>query len=587
MSLFPNPAGCLGILLLLLSTSVCAQFTEPFSANTLDDWTASIDDVYVTDEFSYEGDHSLYLRSTPGNQGIHATYNEAENFGYGSYSMWFYTDGYYTDIGLRWMYQDVGNCYFVNGRPLDTDNPGLALVRRVDGVNVIHELVPPVFELNQWYQLRVDHCQAEISVYIDDVLQFTVIDDVPVTPGKLNVGGYAGPIHIDLVSYTPFDENCELIIECSTDGGMFQEPPLGICDGSLSLTNIGANADYSLIYLLADEDDYIVDVNTDGNFSNIPLGSFFPYCLNIAEEELPNDIAQLIDISLNDYLADKECYSLLVGETLPSVGPIVANIVEECQGENGLVDIIVSLDGGLPAVDGSLFQVEQDVSGEFAVGEEYIATYVDNQPYNFFIQDNIGCQLSISEPAVECVFLAIELLSLEGVAEENQNVIYWSTASEKDNALFELHRSFDGRSFDKIAEIEGAGNSSVINKYYHIDKVTENVCYYKLMSISFDGKKSQSEIITILRKNSALSEGKLYPNPVVDQLNFELNIPQNDWVSIAIISANGSILFQQEKRVAKGLWKESLSTKDFLKGQYILKIEGNHVRFSESFIIER
>lgn len=61
--------------------------------------------------------------------------------------------------------------------------------------------------------------------------------------------------------------------------------------------------------------------------------------------------------------------------------------------------------------------------------------------------------------------LPIELLDFNATLVENTVVIDWTTASETNNDYFLIERSFDGNSFNTIAQEKGAGNSTQTQTY--------------------------------------------------------------------------------------------------------------------------
>jgi len=471
-------------------------------------------------------------------------------------------------------------------RPIASDNPGLSISRKVNCEYIFWEMVPSVFEQGEWYRLEVVHCGSDLRVYIDDELQMTIFDPIVSEAGKLGLGAYDGPAHIDVVQFTAFDEFCNE--ECTAYAVQFQTSPLGNCGGTATFPSYGYNPTLELLYILTSENNTIVEVNETGEFSDLSMfGTFIPHCLNIAANELPDDIGQLIGIPLYDFLDEVDCYDLLIESALVPVEPIEIEAEVTCNPETGIYDLIFLFDGGAPAWNGSLYELTGDFVGSLGANEEAILSYVDNQPYGFEIQDDLGCKLSIANPPPLCTFLAIELLHLEGVAESRQNVIYWSTASETENAYFDLQISSDGKSFESVAKIEGAGNSSLINKYYHIHETTESLTYYRLVSVSFNAEKAHSEVISISRLSDKETYKKLYPNPASDFLNVELELAENELVILTVLSVDGSKLWQQNVKLEQGRRTQNIPTEDFPVGPYILEVEGERTRFAQRFIISR
>ncbi|GAB5418761.1 MAG: hypothetical protein Crog4KO_05180 [Crocinitomicaceae bacterium] len=122
-----------------------------------------------------------------------------------------------------------------------------------------------------------------------------------------------------------------------------------------------------------------------------------------------------------------------------------------------------------------------------------------------------------------CSVLPVGLTEFSGSFGEvtRSNEITWTTSSETNNDYFNLERSTDGQNFTPIADIDGKGNSSVESQYYYFDPVeTENIYYYRLKQVDFNGDYSYSQVITIETEwdNSSLF-GSIYPNPAESSFN--------------------------------------------------------------------
>ncbi|HEY4652840.1 MAG TPA: T9SS type A sorting domain-containing protein [Pontibacter sp.] len=111
--------------------------------------------------------------------------------------------------------------------------------------------------------------------------------------------------------------------------------------------------------------------------------------------------------------------------------------------------------------------------------------------------------------------LPVELLSFKGKATQSGIQLDWETASESNNDRFEVQRSTDGRTFDQIATIAGAGNSSIKQRYSHTDPVSRTgMYYYRLRQVDYDGTATFSKTISVQLK--ALPGGgqmAVFPNP--------------------------------------------------------------------------
>jgi len=163
--------------------------------------------------------------------------------------------------------------------------------------------------------------------------------------------------------------------------------------------------------------------------------------------------------------------------------------------------------------------------------------------------------------------LPVALLNF-GISCENQNKrISWQTASEINNSHFILERSYDYKQWISIAQINGAGNSSMPSVYSFLDEGAEQA-WYRLSQVDFDGNETRFKAVESICNESNLNQISVFPNPVLD------------WLSIVV--SNKSISFQwmltdaSGKIVLTGIETESnspqIDMRSIAPGVYLLKV---------------
>jgi hypothetical protein len=108
--------------------------------------------------------------------------------------------------------------------------------------------------------------------------------------------------------------------------------------------------------------------------------------------------------------------------------------------------------------------------------------------------------------------------------------LQWKTASEKNNRGFEIQRSFDGSSFERIGFIPGSGTTTEQIAYSFVDKPALNeTIYYRLKQIDFDGSTNYSNVISVDFNSSpsvfALEQN--YPNPFNPSTMIRFSVNKN------------------------------------------------------------
>ena len=104
---------------------------------------------------------------------------------------------------------------------------------------------------------------------------------------------------------------------------------------------------------------------------------------------------------------------------------------------------------------------------------------------------------------------------------ENSVHLEWATYSEKDNAGFDIERSADATKFEKIAFVNGYGNSNSENRYTLTDNSPlAGTSYYRLKQVDLDGTYMYSSLRAV--NNSGSTPITAYPNPADNMLTIDL-----------------------------------------------------------------
>lgn len=119
--------------------------------------------------------------------------------------------------------------------------------------------------------------------------------------------------------------------------------------------------------------------------------------------------------------------------------------------------------------------------------------------------------------------LPIELLSFNAELNNEKTVdLTWSTATEKNNDYYEIEKSLNGEEWEFVDMVKGAGNSSSKKKYTALDEHPYNqMSYYRLKQVDFNGKCTHSPVISIDLENQILLSLDIYPNPTKGELTIQ------------------------------------------------------------------
>jgi hypothetical protein len=139
------------------------------------------------------------------------------------------------------------------------------------------------------------------------------------------------------------------------------------------------------------------------------------------------------------------------------------------------------------------------------------------------------------------VITAVELISFEAFENDDKVLLKWETASEKNNAGFNILRSTvnDGE-FVKINKELIQTNDKGIYKFIDEDVELGKVYYYILQSVDINGEiKSHKTISVTLKTPRDYALYQNYPNPFNPVTNIRFDLPKNDKVMLKIYNILG------------------------------------------------
>jgi hypothetical protein len=162
------------------------------------------------------------------------------------------------------------------------------------------------------------------------------------------------------------------------------------------------------------------------------------------------------------------------------------------------------------------------------------------------------------------IVLSAELTQFKANTEGSKTKLNWQTVSEQNTSHFDIERSQNGLTFDKIGEVAAYGKGS---DYSFIDaSPLSGINYYRLTTTDLDGKTDVSKTISV-RANTKSDKVKVYPNPVGTEgyLNVE---SIGDIHSISISNILGQVVLTSNvskiniAQLSKGLYNITVRTND-------------------------
>ena len=150
--------------------------------------------------------------------------------------------------------------------------------------------------------------------------------------------------------------------------------------------------------------------------------------------------------------------------------------------------------------------------------------------------------------------LPVQLTVFTGNCNKQNIVLQWTTATEANNEGFDVERSNDGKNWQLVGNVAGAGNSDVVLNYSLVDNLPSinNTLFYRLKQTDIDNNFKYSKVITV-SKCGASEEANLSisPNPSSGQFNFNFNGDKSLISSTEIFNMQGEKIYQSNSFQAK------------------------------------
>lgn len=175
--------------------------------------------------------------------------------------------------------------------------------------------------------------------------------------------------------------------------------------------------------------------------------------------------------------------------------------------------------------------------------------------------------------------LPVSVIAFEADCDNNQYYLWWQTATEINNAYFDVEVSEDGKSWLRIGALSGAGYSNSLLEYrYESEKLTEGNLY-RLKQVDFDGEYEYYGPVVMKCESKDQIEFKIFPNPAMDFIMVQSSTSFES-LKYDIFSTSGQLV--KSGNISNELSK--ISVKELNEGVYWIKMENG---FSDRFVVLR
>jgi len=176
----------------------------------------------------------------------------------------------------------------------------------------------------------------------------------------------------------------------------------------------------------------------------------------------------------------------------------------------------------------------------------------------FYIDD-----VQVIKSIANLITLPIRFNDIKAIKAEDKVLVRWEASIDANHRLFEVQRSADGVNFSTIY------STTDRSEVYYTSDLTPimGTNYYRIKAIG-EGAPQYSKTVSVVFDQSSLV--KLYPNPVKDQLQLELNGITAGRYQLHIITTTGQVVSYKEFDVTNQSRILNVNTNGLNRGNYQL-----------------
>jgi len=184
------------------------------------------------------------------------------------------------------------------------------------------------------------------------------------------------------------------------------------------------------------------------------------------------------------------------------------------------------------------------------------------------------------DPASRNAFQSL-LMRFTGEVNGNTASLSWVMENETNCKWFVIERAGDNGRFDSIGVVLGLNNHHQTDYNYNDQHMLNGNNYYRLRQVTQDENIAYSKVINLsFNHAAAATDMQVFPNPAFAQLNYAVNCPAADDVSVQVFSLSGVLISMQQQQLTTGLNQQSIIISSLKSGNYFLKISNRQGTFN-------
>ena len=185
-------------------------------------------------------------------------------------------------------------------------------------------------------------------------------------------------------------------------------------------------------------------------------------------------------------------------------------------------------------------------------------------------------------------YLPVELTSFTATSNGKEVILNWSTATEINNQLFEVQRSFEGNDFATVGFVNGKGTTTERQDYSYSDKnLSDGKYFYRLKQIDYLGRYEYSDVLEVDYRafNSYLLEQN-YPNPFNPTTTIGFGIKEKSFVKVVILNNIGEeVAVVVNEEMESGFHQVEFNASNLPSGVYFYQLRAGEFTSMKKMIL--
>jgi Ice-binding-like/Secretion system C-terminal sorting domain len=182
----------------------------------------------------------------------------------------------------------------------------------------------------------------------------------------------------------------------------------------------------------------------------------------------------------------------------------------------------------------------------------------------------------------------VELTSFTATSNGKEVILNWSTATELNNQLFEVQRSFEGNDFATIGFVYGKGTTTERQEYSYSDKnLTDGKYFYRLKQIDYLGSYEYSEVLEVdYRTFKSYLLEQNYPNPFNPATTIGFGIKEKSFVKVIILNSIGEeVAVVVNEEMESGFHTAEFNAANLPSGVYFYQLKAGEFTSMKKMIL--